>query len=104
MNQRSNKRFTKEEDKFIIRKIKENPHNLSQCFKEIGEELGRSKGAISMRWYYTLAPKNNNTRNNAVFITYGKNSLNINRKIAGENTNLFTIRNKWKRIIDILFN
>lgn len=55
-----NKRWTKEEDTRLLRQVRAFPQNLNKCFIIVGEELGRSTGAVAARWYQYLSkdPKN----------------------------------------------
>lgn len=102
---RTRRNFTEEEDRVILSKISENPSNLSQCFRELSTELGRSIPTIQTRWYKTLAKKDMNSKTNTVFTVLGKKNKNPNRKITRENTQQPTEirRSKWRRILDILF-
>ena len=99
------RRFTEEEDRVILSKIGENPNNIAQCLRELSIELDRSFYTLQTRWYKVLAKKNMNNKTNTMFITYGKKSMNPNRKIAREDTQqpAEVRRSKWRRILDIIF-
>ena len=53
------KHFTEEEDKLIIDTIsnKDKCLNLSQTFRELAKDLGRSHSSINLRWYTVLSNK-----------------------------------------------
>lgn len=36
------RRFTKEEDRLILSTVAKNPHNLSECFREVATKINRS--------------------------------------------------------------
>lgn len=99
------RRFTEEEDRVILSKIGENPSNVAQCLRELSAELDRSFSTLQTRWYRVLAKKDMNNKTNTMFMTYGRKSMNPNRKIARENTQqpIEVRRSKWRRILDILF-
>lgn len=80
------KRFTKEEDSLILSTVAKNPHNLSECFREVAIKTNRNSKCISNRWYHYLSKKDSNDKTNTVFITVGKKSVNYNRKTVMENT------------------
>lgn len=99
------RRFTEEEDRVILSRIGENPSNIAQCLRELSIELDRSYSSLQIRWYKHLAKKDMNDKTNTRFMTYGRKSVNLNRKIVRENTQQPTEirRSKWRRILDIIF-
>lgn len=99
-------KWTDDEEKVIISKIKENPNNLSQAFKEASIELDRSIATIRQHWYIGT-PKRPalKSRCGCCFMTYGGKSLNINRKNVSINTSNNTITlsiDKLYKIIELL--
>lgn len=74
--QNSYKKYTKEEDNLIIKAISENPNNINQAIKSLSIKLGRSEGALTIRWYKTLSKK----PSSKAFMVYGKKSHLVNRK------------------------
>ncbi len=99
------RRFTEEEDRLILSKIEENPNNIAQCLRELSIELDRSFSTLQTRWYRNLAKKDMNDKTNTRFMTYGRKSVNPNRKIAREGTQqpIRVRKSKWRRILDIIF-
>lgn len=99
------RRWTEEEDRVLLSKIRENPGNLKQAFIETAEELGRNPQGVTTRWYKVLAPKNLNNRANTVFMTYSAQKINCNRKLSytGTQQPAPVRKSKWRRILDILF-
>ena len=43
------RRFTKEEDSLILSTVAKNPHNLSECFREVAIKINRSPKSIANR-------------------------------------------------------
>lgn len=100
------RRYTEEEDLKIIKKVNENPLNLTQCFKELAIELGRTPGAIHYRWYRVLSVREE-SKANTVFFTLGKKRKLLNRKIERGDSKIKSQKengNKWKSFIKMLFN
>lgn len=94
------KRYTEEEDSRIIEVISNNPHNLTDCFKLLSAELGRSCKSIHNRWYNTLRKRE------ACFITYGKSTVSTNSKVIKKSSKVQSKKvklNLWQRILKILF-
>ena len=100
------KRFTKEEDSLILSTVAKNPHNLSECFREVAIKTNRNSKCISNRWYHYLSKKDSNDKTNTVFITVGKKSVNYNRKTAMKNTQQPEKQRSgiWKTIFKLFFS
>lgn len=102
----THKRWTNDEDKVIISKVKANPNNLSKAFREASSEIDRSENCIRQHWYIKRCKKAAlKDRCGSCFLTYGGKSLNINRKNVSINTsdNTITISmDKLQKILDIL--
>ena len=100
------RRFTKEEDSLILSTVAKNPHNLSECFREVAIKINRSPKSIENRWYHYLSRKDSNDKTNTVFITVGKKSVNYNRKTVMENTQQPKSKNPsiWRTIFKLFFN
>lgn len=100
------KRFTKEEDSLILSTVAKNPHNLSECFREVAIKTNRNSKCISNRWYHYLSKKDSNDKTNTVFITVGKKSVNYNRKTVMENTQQPEKQRSsiWRTIFKLFFS
>lgn len=100
------KRFTKEEDRLILSTVEKNPHNLSECFKELAIKLNRNPKSISNRWYHYISKKDSNDKTNTVFITVGKKSVNYNRKTTIKNTQQPEKKKSsiWRTIFKLFFS
>lgn len=102
-------KYTKEEDLVILSKVKENPSNLSQCFRECSVILNRKATSISTHYYQVLAKPNHNNKGKALFSLIGGKSQNTNRKVIREEAkatkqNPTSInQSKWRRILNIIF-
>lgn len=95
---RKNRKWTKEEEQFLVQAIKANPLNISKACRETGNKISRTPQACYMHWYYVLSQKNTNT---ALFILVGKSKVYKNRK----NTNKTITPTKhtlWLRIKQLL--
>lgn len=45
------KKWTKEEEEFLVKTVKANFHNLSKAFREVASLIGRSEYAVALHWY-----------------------------------------------------
>ena len=52
------KRYTKDEDKVILKHVKENSSNLTVAFEKAALELGRTTHGVAQRWYNKLSKSN----------------------------------------------
>ena len=81
--------WTKEEERILAQKIKENPYNIAKGIREASIELYRSECSCKRYWYYVLNnPKSKKYIGN-LFITLGHESTYINRKV---NTDKSTVK------------
>lgn len=55
--QKTNRRWTDNEDQRLIRQVMAYPQNLNKCFMMVAEETGRTKQAVSAHWYSVLSKK-----------------------------------------------
>ena len=100
------RRYTEEENLKIIKKISENPSNLSRCFEELAVELGRTPIAIKYRWYQVLSLREE-SKANTIFFTLGKKRKLLNRKVERKDSKIKGQKengNKWRSFIKMLFN
>lgn len=100
------RRYTEEENLKIIKKISENPSNLSKCFEELSIELGRTPQAIKTKWYQCLSLREE-SKANTVFFTLGKKRKLLNRKVERGDSKIKSQKengNKWRSFIKMLFN
>ena len=100
-NYTSSRYYTLEEDNVILDCIKRHPQNLREAFAKASRILeNRSEMSIKIRWARYLSKKENNT----CFITLGKKTKNINRKIVRFNSsdNTETIKiSIWNKILKL---
>ena len=82
------KRYSKDEDKVILKHVKENSSNLTTAFKNAGLELDRSPRAIAQRWYNKLSKSND-----VCFMCVGHRKTTLNRKSVRVETTKNTIKN-----------
>lgn len=97
-------RYTEEEDNIIIQCVSESPNNLERAFRKASTLLNnRSVSSISVRWYLRIRTK---PSTKVVFMTLGKDKVNINRKVERENSPKETINVRvgiFSRILTSLF-
>lgn len=91
----NSKRWTKAEDKRLLRQVKAFPQNLSKCFVLVGEEIGRSRDAVALHWYNKLS-KDPSIK---CFFTASPKHVSKNRKNSmAERSNVGI----WRRILSII--
>lgn len=99
--EKTNKRYTNEEDKVIIDCVKRNPQNLTEAFKKAERLLeNRTFTSVMNRWYYHLSKK----PDTKCFITIGVKSKNMNRKIVTKYTSDNTVTTSgsiWQKILKL---
>lgn len=98
----SRNRYTKEENLIILSKVSANPSNLSQAFRECAQELNRSVGSVSTHYYQVLAKANCNTKDKALFSSFGSKNQNIGSR-ATKQSPIEIRQSKWRRILNIIF-
>lgn len=98
------KKWTKEEDDRLIKAVSENSGNIQQVFRMLAEELGRTRGAVEIRWYGVLNnPNHPKYRGTACFITISRKKRLINNKI--ESSKRVSIPHRvslWNRILKLI--
>ena len=81
---RDNRRWTAEEDAVLLRHVKARPQNLHYCFMMVAEQIERTEGAVSARWYTKVSKD----PANMCFFTASPHHMSRNRKNGeGEATN-----------------
>ena len=73
---RSYRKFTPQEDKFILRTVSKGSENLSKCFATLAVQLGRKDKSIKDRYYNYLCPKLKGDVKRAPFILGDRKKLN----------------------------
>lgn len=74
------RKWTKEEEDILVQAVQANPHNLSQCFRELSKKIDRSESGIMYHWYKVLGNPKHPKHVDTKFITIGRNSSYSNRK------------------------
>lgn len=91
----NHRRWTKDEEQVVLSHVRDNSGNLSEAFRKAALELGRTKGAVGMRWYYKLRLEGQ------CFLTIGSN-VYTNSKIS--NLSSKSIKESlFKKIIKLIF-
>lgn len=97
------RRWTNDEEEVVIQEVAKNPNNLEEAFRRASRKLDRTQGAIHARWHITGL----RARSGICFATYGKNTINPNRKVVRANStdNTGRVTNCiWNRFINLLFH
>lgn len=84
---RTSKHSYEEVSKYLIDKIKKNPSNLKQCFKETAEHFGYKRNTIERMWYGCKPYQNRPIRNQAYCFSVVGHKSSVNRKIIHNNCN-----------------
>lgn len=103
------KRFSKEEDNALLKKVSQDPSNLAKIFREMSEEYGRSADCYSFRWYVVLSNPNSKHYAGVSMIALSKKRALINRKQESKilpskkvKSTFFTqLKNNLKKLINI---
>lgn len=96
------KRWTDDEEKVVIQEVIKSPNNLEEAFRKAAEKLGRTSGAIHVRWHHGGLRE----RSGVCFVTYGRKTVNSNRKVVRANStdNTRRVTNSiWSRFMNLLF-
>jgi hypothetical protein len=93
--------YSPEEDRVIIDCVKRNPQNLREAFSKASRILEtRSENSVKIRWSRFLSKQESNN----CFMTLGRNTRNVNRKIVRVNSsdNTETIKlSIWNKILKL---
>ena len=94
------KKWTKEENTYLLNKIKENPSNILAQFKECAEHLGRTPLAVKNHWYIITK---NPTKDTATFTLISSKKAVVNRKNSNNKATVKSKESLFTKIINILF-
>lgn len=92
------KKWTKEEDKILIKEIKETPENLKSAFQRTGKKIGRTTSACMFRWYGVVSKMYNKDVNSVCFAIYSSRKYGVNRKNVSEDIPVKHL-SIWQRIL-----
>lgn len=94
------RKWTKEENTYLLNKIKENPNNLLAQFNECAEHLGRTPKAIKSHWYKITNATNKDI---AAFTLISSKKAVVNRKNSNNRVTIKSKESLFTKIINILF-
>lgn len=94
---RTNRKWTEEEDQRLLQQVRTFPQNLSKCFLIVAEVTGRTPGAVANHWYTVVSKKPNST----CFFTASSKHISRNRK-NGKGVEI--TRTIWQRLMAIIRN
>lgn len=98
----AHKKWTENEDKVILRFVKESPENLSEAFKKASENLdNRTPASCSYRWYSHISRDANKA--STCFVTLSKTKYGRNRKNCKDPYPIHTTNSLWTKIKKFLF-
>lgn len=58
---RTNKKWTAEEEDRLLQQVRTFPQNLTKCFLIVSESTGRTPQAVANHWYTVVSKKPNST-------------------------------------------
>lgn len=89
------KRWTLEEDRILLNKVRVFPQNLHKCFLIVAEEVERTPGAVANHWYSKVSKD----PANVCFFTASPRHVSKNRKngMGVESNNSI-----WRRLMRII--
>lgn len=94
---RTNKKWTDQEDAILLQQVRQNPQNLSRCFLAVSEQIERSPSAVASHWYTALSK-----RSDALcFFTASAKHISKNRK---NGTGQESTPSIWQRLLAIIRN
>lgn len=94
---KTNRKWTEEEEDRLLRQVKAFPQNLNRCFLIVSEEIDRTPSAVANHWYTVVSKKPNST----CFFTASPKHISRNRKNGkGVESN----RTIWQRLMSIIRN
>jgi len=73
--------WTTESNKILLDKVKNNPGNLSEAFRDTAKEIGRTYDAVAYHYYSILKPQMQKTQQVA-FLTVSRDKKAANQKIV----------------------
>lgn len=94
---RTNRKWTAEEENRLLQQVKAFPQNLTRCFLIVSESIGRSPQAVANHWYTVVSKKPDST----CFFTASPKTVSRNRK---NDEGVESTRSIWQRLISIIHN
>ena len=94
---RTNKKWTAEEEDKLLRQVRAFPQNLTRCFLIVSESIDRSPQAVANHWYTVVSKKPDST----CFFTASPKHVSRNRK-NGEGVE--STRSIWQRLMQVIHN
>lgn len=94
---RTNRKWTAEEENKLLQQVRAFPQNLTRCFLIVSESIGRSPQAVDNHWYTVVSKKPDST----CFFTASPKTVSRNRK-NGEGVE--STRSILQRLISIIHN
>lgn len=96
------KKWIIEEDRVLLDQVTRHANNLKDGFRETARLLNRTEDACRQRWYTAVM---HNYDPSMCFITIGRGTKNVNRKVVNkqtsDNTEKKTIK-WWKALLKFL--
>lgn len=108
---KTSRRWTKEEEDILVKTVQENPHNLTQCFKEVSAKIERSESGVLHHWYAVLSNPKSKKYVGTTFLMLSRKEMLKDRKIfkvsaTGYCPNIEPIKQKkltlWEKIKNLL--
>lgn len=97
MSNRTNRKWTEEEENLLIRQVRAFPQNLNKCFLMVAQNIDRTPSAVAGHWYTVVSKKPDST----CFFTASSKHVSRNRKNGkGVESN----SNIWHRLLNVIRN
>lgn len=97
MSNRTNRKWTEEEDNLLLRQVRAFPQNLNKCFLMVAQNIDRTPGAVANHWYTVVSKRPDST----CFFTASSKHVSRNRKNGkGVESN----NNIWHRLLNVIRN
>lgn len=94
---RTNRKWTAEENQQLLRQVRAFPQNLTRCFLIVSEQTGRTPQAVANHWYTVVSKQ----RDSTCFFTASPHHVSRNRKNGMGNQSNASI---WQRLMNVIRN
>ena len=98
MSENKVRKWTKKEDKELLKAIKKHPENLNKAFMAVSVKLNRTAAACSQRWYSHVSKSNLSDVANIAFAICSRNKYAVNRKTPKKELPKETKLTFWQKI------
>lgn len=97
MSNRTNRKWTEEEEELLLRQVRAFPQNLKKCFLIVSEMTDRSPKAVTAHWYTVTSKRPDST----CFFTASSKHVSRNRK---NGKGVASTSNIWHHLLHVIRN